>query len=128
MCRSPSIAKARTICRARSGAAAASSISPRPTATSPLRRSDDVGRALARPVGLKPDPHDAHLNTWRRNCDAAVERSTLLESLDQVVGLIARHTADLEAQADLIEERHIRSHRVIAIDDALDVHACSRNR
>src|SRR5260370_24154849 len=96
MCRSRSTARATTICPARSETAAASSNWRRRTGTSPLRENDGYHR--------------------RRNCDGSVQRSALLETLDQILRLLPRDAADLETQPHLIEDREIRPHRGIAIE------------
>ena len=60
------------------------------------------------------------MNVWGRDRDRAVERSPALEFLDELFCVVVSYPFHPEAEAHGVEQRHVRSHRLGAIHQALD--------
>src|SRR5213595_4064687 len=72
--------------------------------------------------------HDLDPDNRRRNCDGAVERSTLLETLDEIRGLRLGHASYIEAKRHFIEKGRVSTHRLTAIDGPLDAEVSRSHR
>src|SRR5262245_39360645 len=78
-------------------------------------------------VGLNLDA-DFHFHIRRRNCDAAVERSSALEAFDEVAALRLGNAGQLKPEVNEVEDREVAAHRIRAVDGALDLDADPRRR
>ena len=61
-------------------------------------------------------PTATSIVTRRRNCDAAVERSSALEARDELLRLVPGDAFELEPEPDAVEDGQVRADRVPRLD------------
>src|SRR3981081_4459000 len=102
----------RSIRRAMPGAAPSSSTSWRPTAPWSSRAAAPTRRPGYRwSRSESGNDRELDLDVWGRNCDRAIERSTPLEAVDQVLTLLLAHARQLEVDPHRVEQVDVGADR-----------------